>query len=182
MLILEIIKSIVYGIIEGITEWLPISSTGHLILFEELFWKSSNNPDFFELFRVVIQLGAILAVILMSELFKVSGLYSIFLNILSPVFNFFGIPIELIELIILKPFSGSGSLALLNEIYKTYGTSGYIPLCASAIFGSSETIFYVTAIYYVKCKNKNAVKGIIISLTATFITICFACLLCRLFV
>ena len=63
MLILEIIKSIVYGIIEGITEWLPISSTGHLILFEELFWKSSNNPDFFELFRVVIQLGAILAVI-----------------------------------------------------------------------------------------------------------------------
>lgn len=63
MLIIEIIKSIVYGIIEGITEWLPISSTGHLILFEELFWKSSNNPDFFELFRVVIQLGAILAVI-----------------------------------------------------------------------------------------------------------------------
>ena len=125
---------------------------------------------------------AILAVILMSELFKVSGLYSIFLKVLSPVFNFFGIPIELIELIILKPFSGSGSLALLNEIYKTYGTSGYIPLCASAIFGSSETIFYVTAIYYVKCKNKNAVKGIIISLTATFITTCFACLLCRLFV
>ena len=67
---------------------------------------------------------AILAVILMSELFKVSGLYSIFLNMLSPVFNFFGIPIELIELIILKPFSGSGSLALLNEIYKNYGTSG----------------------------------------------------------
>ena len=63
MLIIEIIKSIFYGIIEGITEWLPISSTGHLILFEELFWKSSNNPDFFELFRVVIQLGAILAVI-----------------------------------------------------------------------------------------------------------------------
>ena len=125
---------------------------------------------------------AILAVILMSELFKVSGLYSLFLTILSPAFSFFGIPIELMELIILKPFSGSGSLALLNEIYKTYGTSGYISLCASAIFGSSETIFYVTAIYYVKCKNKNAVKGIIISLTATFITTCFACFLCRFFV
>ena len=124
----------------------------------------------------------ILAVILMSELFKASGLYSLFLKTLSPVFSFFGIPIELMELIILKPFSGSGSLALLNEIYKTYGTSGYIPLCASAIFGSSETIFYVTAIYYVKCKNKNAVKAIIISLTATFITTCFACFLCRFFV
>lgn len=61
---IEILKAVLYGIIEGITEWLPISSTGHLILFEELFWKSSN-PDFMEMFRVVIQLGAILAVIVM---------------------------------------------------------------------------------------------------------------------
>ncbi|MBE6798480.1 MAG: undecaprenyl-diphosphate phosphatase [Ruminococcaceae bacterium] len=62
MLIINIIKTIIYGIIEGITEWLPISSTGHLILFEELFWKNANE-SFFEMFRVVIQLGAILAVI-----------------------------------------------------------------------------------------------------------------------
>ena len=63
-MIIEIIKTIFYGIIEGITEWLPGSSTGHLILFEELFWKETN-PDFMEMFRVVIQLGAILAVIIM---------------------------------------------------------------------------------------------------------------------
>ena len=61
---IEILKSILYGIVEGITEWLPISSTGHLILFEDLFWKESN-PQFMEMFRVVIQLGAILAVIVM---------------------------------------------------------------------------------------------------------------------
>lgn len=60
--IIELIKTVIYGIIEGITEWLPISSTGHLILFEELFWKNTD-PDFMEMFRVVIQLGAILAVI-----------------------------------------------------------------------------------------------------------------------
>lgn len=60
--IVELIKTVIYGIIEGITEWLPISSTGHLILFEELFWKNTD-PDFMEMFRVVIQLGAILAVI-----------------------------------------------------------------------------------------------------------------------
>lgn len=59
---IEVLKSVLYGIIEGITEWLPISSTGHLILFEELFWKESNG-SFMEMFRVVIQLGAILAVI-----------------------------------------------------------------------------------------------------------------------
>lgn len=61
---LDIIKAIFYGIIEGITEWLPISSTGHLILFEELFWKGAD-PFFFEMFRVVIQLGAILAVLVL---------------------------------------------------------------------------------------------------------------------
>ncbi|MBO5913387.1 MAG: undecaprenyl-diphosphate phosphatase [Clostridia bacterium] len=61
---IEILKSILYGIVEGITEWLPVSSTGHLILFEELWWKESNS-SFMEMFRVVIQLGAILAVIVM---------------------------------------------------------------------------------------------------------------------
>lgn len=61
---IEILKSILYGIVEGITEWLPVSSTGHLILFEELWWKESD-PNFMEMFRVVIQLGAVLAVIVM---------------------------------------------------------------------------------------------------------------------
>lgn len=59
--ILEIIKVIFYGIVEGITEWLPVSSTGHLILFES-FWPLQQTEEFLEMFRVVIQLGAILAV------------------------------------------------------------------------------------------------------------------------
>ena len=59
---IQILKSIVYGIVEGITEWLPISSTGHLILLEE-FLPLSLNEDFMSMFNVVIQLGAILAVI-----------------------------------------------------------------------------------------------------------------------
>lgn len=59
---LEIIKAIFYGIIEGITEWLPVSSTGHLILFEN-FWNFNSSAAFIEMFRVVIQLGAILAVV-----------------------------------------------------------------------------------------------------------------------
>lgn len=60
---LEILKVIFYGIVEGITEWLPISSTGHLILFENLI-PMKLSEGFLEMFRVVIQLGAILAVVL----------------------------------------------------------------------------------------------------------------------
>ena len=59
----EIIKAIILGIIEGITEWLPISSTGHLILVQE-FLNLDKSKDFIEMFNVVIQLGAILAVVI----------------------------------------------------------------------------------------------------------------------
>ena len=60
----EILKAILFGIVEGITEWLPVSSTGHMILLDE-FVKLQVSEAFYEMFQVVIQLGAILAVILL---------------------------------------------------------------------------------------------------------------------
>lgn len=64
MFIIEMLKAILFGIVEGITEWLPVSSTGHMILLDELV-KLKVSPEFYEMFQVVIQLGAILAVILL---------------------------------------------------------------------------------------------------------------------
>ena len=61
---MEWIKTIIYGIVEGITEWLPISSTGHMILVEQ-FLHMSTSHEFNSMFRVVIQLGAILAVVVL---------------------------------------------------------------------------------------------------------------------
>ena len=57
-------KTIIIGIIEGITEWLPISSTGHMILANE-FIKLNVTDEFWEMFEVVIQLGAIMAVVIL---------------------------------------------------------------------------------------------------------------------
>ena len=62
---LEILKAIIYGIVEGITEWLPISSTGHLILVEQFIPFKNVSEGFFDMFDVVIQLGAIMAVVLL---------------------------------------------------------------------------------------------------------------------
>ncbi|MBE5865329.1 MAG: undecaprenyl-diphosphate phosphatase [Lachnospiraceae bacterium] len=65
MSMLEVIKAIIYGIVEGITEWLPVSSTGHLILVEELIPFIGVSEGFFDMFDVVIQLGAIMAVVIL---------------------------------------------------------------------------------------------------------------------
>lgn len=62
--IIEILKAILFGIVEGVTEWLPVSSTGHMILVDE-FVKINASAEFMKMFLVVIQLGAILAVVVM---------------------------------------------------------------------------------------------------------------------
>lgn len=61
---IEILKAVLFGFVEGITEWLPISSTGHMILLDE-FVKLDVSPAFYDVFQVVIQLGAIMAVVLL---------------------------------------------------------------------------------------------------------------------
>ena len=61
---MELLKAVLFGIVEGVTEWLPVSSTGHLILLDE-FIKLDVSKEFMEMFNVVIQLGAILAVVLL---------------------------------------------------------------------------------------------------------------------
>lgn len=68
--IIEILKAVLFGIVEGVTEWLPISSTGHMILLNE-FVTLDVSPEFWEMFLVVIQLGAILAVVILfwNEIF-----------------------------------------------------------------------------------------------------------------
>ena len=84
---IEILKAILFGIVEGITEWLPISSTGHMILLDE-FIKLGVTDEFYELFQVVIQLGAILAVVVIYfkkiwPLKKENGKLSLDKNILN---------------------------------------------------------------------------------------------------
>ena len=65
MNIIEILKAVLFGIVEGVTEWLPISSTGHMILLNEIMPFASMSEAFYSVFEVVIQLGAIMAVVLL---------------------------------------------------------------------------------------------------------------------
>lgn len=121
----------------------------------------------------------LVTIFVLTELFEVSGISNAVSNFLSPLFTLLGIPTELTKLVLIKPFSGNGALAILNEIFTKYGVDSYLSRCASVIYGSSETVFYVAAVYFAGAKTKNLSKPIIISLIASFFSCVFACFICR---
>lgn len=121
----------------------------------------------------------LVSIFVLTELFEASGISNFFTTILSPVFNFLGIPKELTKLVLIKPFSGNGALATLTDVYTTYGVDSYISRCASVIYGSSETVFYVATVYFAGAKTKKLLTPIIISLVASFASCIFACFICK---
>lgn len=123
----------------------------------------------------------IAAIFICIQLFRVSGLSDDLSRILAKPLAFFGIPAELAELLLLRPVSGNGCLALLETIFEKYGADSYIGKCAAVIMGSTETIFYIAAIYFSASHVKKLRSAIPISLMASFIGAIVACLLCRFF-
>lgn len=134
-----------------------------------------------EAVRFVFSLLPLLAcTFIMCELFERSHLSDALSRFLSPAFSFLGVPPELSKLILIKPFSGSGSLAYLSQIISEYGADSYISRCACVLYGSSETVFYISVVYFAKCANKRRLLPIVIILSAIFISTVTACLLCRI--
>ena len=133
-----------------------------------------------EAFKFTVSLlPCLAAVFMMCELFEVSNLSNALTRWLSPVFGFLGIPPELTKLVLIKPFSGSGSLAYLNGIIETYGADSYIARCACVCFGSSETVFYISAVYFAGLKVKKLAIPIVCVLVSTLVSTILACLICR---
>ena len=121
----------------------------------------------------------LVSILILSELFEQSGLSARLTQALSPLFSFLGIPPEIGKLVLVKPFSSSGSTALLSEILASFGADSYIGRCACVAYGSSETVFFVSAVYFAGSKKKLA-KPILIALIANFFSLVLGCLLCRI--
>lgn len=129
---------------------------------------------------VLSLLPCLTAVFMMCALFEESGLSELMIKLTSPAFSFFGVPEELTKLILIKPLSGSGSLAYLTEILNGYGADSYIARCACVCYGSSETVFYISAVYFAGMKTKGLMKPIIISLFSALVATVLACALCQI--
>lgn len=119
------------------------------------------------------------AVIIAVELMRASGLYNVFNFVFSPLLKLLGIPEELSQLALLRPFSGSGSLALLNDVFTAYGPDSYVGRCASVMFGSTETVFYIATVYFSGTKVRRLGGALVIALACCVLSAALACLLCK---
>ncbi len=122
----------------------------------------------------------LVTIMIMVQFIKISGLALVLAEIMSPVFNLLGIPSELCELVLLKPFTGNGSLALLNEIYTTHGVDSVVGRSASVIVGSCDTVFYVTTLYCSQTSVKKLSYAIPVALFATLFGAVLSCWLCQI--
>lgn len=120
------------------------------------------------------------AVTMLSTLLSASGLEGWLLKALSPLLRLLGIPEEIAPLLIVKPLSGNGSIAVISNILERYGADSYISRCACVAYGSAETIFYISAVYFASVKRKKLSLAIVISLLAFLLSTVFACFLCKI--
>ena len=122
----------------------------------------------------------LVAIFSVVELLSISGLSSLLSQMTAPLFNLFGVPSELTEFLILRPFTGSGSMGMLSRLFATYGPDSYISKCACVIMSTSETTFYVVAVYLSTVKIKKLKFVIPVCLLSAFIGAVLSCLFCRI--
>ena len=129
---------------------------------------------------ILTTLPYIVAILVVVAVYNASGLNEYVAKALSPILNVLGIPVELTELIVLKNFTGGGSIAILENIFATYGVDSYIGRCASVVMASSEAIFYITAVYFSKTKIEKFGYIIPLALFVNLFSSVVACFVCRL--
>lgn len=95
--------------------------------------------------RIIPYLVAILVAV---GMFRASGALDLLLDFLAPVLNFIGFPAENLPLALMRPLSGSGSLGLLTDLVNTHGVDSLTAKIGATMYGSSETTFYVLAVYF----------------------------------
>ena len=127
--------------------------------------------------RIIPYLVAMLFAI---GVFRASGAMDVLTSILSPVTNLIGMPPEALPMAFLRPLSGSGSLGLMTEIMKAHGPDSFTGVLVSTMYGSSETTFYVLAVYFGAVQIKNARHAVPAGLIADLFGMLGALFVCRI--
>lgn len=112
--------------------------------------------------------------------FRASGALDFLIYLVTPVASLLGIPAEAMPLALLRPVSGSASLALVSELISTYGPDSYIGRVVSTMMGSTETVFYTLAVYYGSVGIRNIKYTLIAALIADGVGVVASAWICAL--
>ena len=125
-----------------------------LLLLGYALYKRVNVYEAFtrgaqEALPLLVQVLPFMAAMMIAmNLFRSSGGLSAFIRCIEPLLSKLGIPAELVPLLVLRPFSGSAAIALLQDVFTNHGVDSFAGLAASLMVGSTETIFYTVALYF----------------------------------
>jgi spore maturation protein B len=146
-----------------------------LVMFIFLGWGIVKKVKVYEVFvegakdgfnvaiRIIPYLVAMLAAI---GIFRASGALELLVTLLQPATALIGMPPEALPMAFMRPLSGSGSLGIMTELMKTHGPDSLIGIMASTMYGSSETTFYVLAVYFGSVGVKNTRHAVPVGLIA----------------
>jgi spore maturation protein B len=146
-----------------------------LILFIFLGWGIIKKVKVYEVFvegakdgfnvavRIIPYLVAMLVAI---GIFRASGAMEVLTTMMGPLTNLIGMPAEALPMALMRPLSGSGSLGIMTELMKVHGPDSFIGVLASTMYGSTETTFYVLAVYFGSVNVRNTRHALPAGLTA----------------
>lgn len=161
-----------------------------ILILSVLLYGAYKKIDLFEVFSegayinlktAIDILPALLLLMTAVGMLSASGALNAFSELISPILNKIGFPSQVLPLALIRPVSGSGSLAVLDNILSVSGADSFSGRVASVLMGSTETTFYTIAVYYSAVKIKAELPVFISSLTADFAGFVFSALIVRLF-
>jgi spore maturation protein B len=127
--------------------------------------------------RIIPYLVAIMVAV---GMLRAAGAIDMLAHWLNPVFSRIGMPVEILPLAIMRPLSGSGSMGIVTELIKTYGPDSFIARLAATAYASTETTFYVLAVYFGSVGIRKARHAVASGLLADIVSLFAALIICRL--
>ena len=135
-----------------------------------------------EAFNVALRIIPFLVAMLVSlRMLREAGVITLVTGWLSPVLNFIGFPPDLLPMVLMRPLSGSATLSLFTELAQHLGGDNIVSRMAATIFGSTETTFYVIAVYFGSVAIRQTRHAVLAGLTADTVAVIASITLCRLF-
>lgn len=172
------------GMINAISKWaIPVLIAGIVaygyfkrIKVYEVFTEGAKE-GFTTAVRIIPYLVALLVAI---GIFRASGAMNLLTSILSPITRLIGMPPETVPMALMRPLSGGGAQGIMTDLFKTYGPDSFIGRVAATMMGSTDTTFYILAVYFGSVGIKNTRHALPAGLVADFVGLVTSVLVCRL--